>query len=146
MLAKFSTMLCCLLALSAAAPTSTHNVVHVTIDGLRSDKGQVLCFLYSSADGFPKNEAKAILHSQSPITNGQGDCTFAGIQPGTYAISVFHDQNSNGRLDTNFLGIPREGVGASNNAKDHFGPPRFRDASFAYAGGSVDLKILIVYL
>src|SRR5690348_10672911 len=119
MLSKLSTMLGCMLALSPAASTNTHNVVHVEVDGLRSNKGQVICSLYSSADGFPKNEGKANLRFQSPITNGQGDCTFTGIQTGTYAISVFHDENSNGRLDTNFLGIPREGVGASNNAKGH---------------------------
>ena len=146
MLAKFSMILCCLLAFSAGAATNARNVLHVTIGGLRSDKGQVLCFLYSSANGFPKNEGKAILHSRSPITNDQANCTFIGIQPGTYAVSVFHDENSNGRLDTNFLGIPREGVGASNNAKGHFGPPRFGDASFGYAGGSLDLKIVIAYL
>ena len=142
---KFSIILCSLLTLSAVS-SDQRNVVHVAINGLRSDKGQVICSLYSSAEGFPKNEKKAIAHAESLITNRQGDCKFTGIQPGTYAVSVFHDENSNGRLDTNFLGIPREGVGASNNAKGHFGPPRFRDASFGYAGGSLDLKIVIVYL
>lgn len=146
MLAKFSIMLCYLLTLNAAGSSNPRNVVHVTINGLRSDKGQVICSLYSSADGFPKNRGKAILRSQSLITDRQGDCTFNGIPPGTYAISVFHDENSNGKLDTNFLGIPREGVGSSNNAKGHFGPPSFHNASFGYSGRSLDLKIVIAYL
>jgi len=47
---------------------------------------------------------------------------FPGVAPGRYAVSVFHDENSNGKMDTNFIGIPREGVGASNNAKGHLGP------------------------
>jgi uncharacterized protein (DUF2141 family) len=61
-------------------------------------------------------------------------------------VSVFHDENSNSKLDTNFMGIPREGVGASNKAKGHFGPPKFHDASFPFAGGRLDLQITITYL
>jgi uncharacterized protein (DUF2141 family) len=59
---------------------------------------------------------------------------------------VFHDENSNGKLDTNFMGIPREGVGASNNAKGHLGPLKINDAAFQLSGGRVDLKIKINYL
>jgi uncharacterized protein (DUF2141 family) len=130
MLSRFSTVLCFFLILQAVS-SKPQNVIHVTIDGFRSDKGQAVCSLYSSAEGFPKNFATAIAHSKSSIANRHADCEFSGIQPGTYAIAVFHDENSNGKLDTDFLGIPREGVGASNNAKGHFGPPRFHDGSSA---------------
>ena len=44
-------------------------------------------------------------------------CQFNDIPPGTYAIAVFHDENANGKLDKNFLGIPCEGYGASNNVR-----------------------------
>jgi uncharacterized protein (DUF2141 family) len=50
------------------------------------------------------------------------------------------------KLDTNFMGIPREGVGVSNGARGHFGPPKFDAAPFRFPGGSMDLKITIVYL
>lgn len=145
MFVKVSILLCCFLALRAGS-SDPQNVVHVEVDGLRSDRGQVICSLYSSAAGFPKKDTKAIAHAKSLITNRHGECVFAGIQPGTYAVSLFHDENSNGKLDTNFLGIPREGVGASNNAKGHLGPPSFHDASFEYAGGRMELKIAITYL
>lgn len=145
MLAKISLVLCCVLTLLIPS-SDPQNVIHVGIEGFRTDKGQVICSLYSSAKGFPKNARKAIAHSRSLIVNRHADCEFSGIQPGTYAISVFHDENSNGRLDTNFLGIPREGVGASNNARGHFGPPKFHDASFGYAGGHMDLRLVITYL
>ncbi|HKR26614.1 MAG TPA: DUF2141 domain-containing protein [Terriglobales bacterium] len=145
MLASLSTLLCCFLILQIPS-SNPHNVIHVGIDGFRTDKGQVICSLYSSAEGFPKNAGEAIAHSKSPIANRHADCEFSGIQPGTYAISVFHDENSNGRLDTNFLGIPREGVGASNNARGHFGPPKFHDAAVAYSGGEMHLRIVITYL
>jgi uncharacterized protein (DUF2141 family) len=121
-------------------------IIHVEIGGLRNDKGQVLCALYSSPNGFPKDVKKAIAHTHSEISQGQATCEFSGIGPGTYAVSLFHDENSNGKLDTNFMGIPREGVGASNGAKGHFGPPRFEAAAFDFSGGRLDLKITISYL
>ena len=122
------------------------NVVHVEVVGMRNDKGQISCSLYSSADGFPKKGEKAVAHIVAPISEREAVCEFPGIAPGTYAVSVFHDENSNGKLDTNFLGIPREGVGASNDAKGHMGPPKFDAAAFQFAGGRVSLKITIHYL
>ncbi len=122
------------------------NIINVDVGGLRNDKGQVFCALYSSRDGFPKNSEKAVARVSSAISGKQAVCDFSGIAPGTYAVSVFHDENSNGKLDTNFMGIPREGVGASNGAKGHFGPPKFDAAAFHFAGGHLDLKITITYL
>lgn len=130
-------------ALSQAPAAST---IHAAIDGLRNDKGQVDCALYSSADGFPKQTDKAVARATALITNKHAVCEFERIEPGTYAISVFHDENSNGKLDTNFMGIPREGVGASNGARGHFGPPKFDAAAFRFPGGHLELKITIAYL
>ena len=132
-------------ALAQAQP-SPQNSIHVEIGGLRNDKGQVLCALYSSADGFPKKGEKALARAKSPISGGHAVCEFPDVTAGTYAVSVFHDENSNGKLDTNFMGIPREGVGASNNAKGHFGPPKFDAAAFRFSGGRLELKIDINYL
>ncbi|HEV2733045.1 MAG TPA: DUF2141 domain-containing protein [Terriglobales bacterium] len=122
------------------------NVIHVEIGGLLNDKGQVSCALYSSPDGFPKKSEKAVARVNSAISDNQAVCEFFGIAPGTYAVSVFHDENSNGKLDANFMGIPREGVGASNGARGHFGPPKFDAAAFHFSGGRVNLKITITYL
>ena len=122
------------------------NLIHVAIDGLRNDKGQVVCSLFSSASDFPKHTDKAVAHTQSSISDRHAICDFPGVAPGTYAISVFHDENSNGKMDTNFMGIPREGVGASNNARGHFGPPKFDAAAFVFSGGHLELKITISYL
>jgi uncharacterized protein (DUF2141 family) len=105
-------------------------VIRVEIAGLRNDKGQVLCALFSSPSDFPKKMDKAIAHATSGIANKHAVCEFRAVASGTYAISVVHDENSNGKLDTSFLGIPREGVGASNDAKGHFGPPKFDAAAF----------------
>lgn len=126
-------------------PPAKHGI-HVTIGGLRSDKGQVLCSLFATAADFPRNIEKAVATTKSNISHGQAVCEFSDVVPGRYAVSVFHDENSDGKLNRNFMGIPREGVGASNNAIGHFGPPKFDDAAFLYSGGVLDLKITVAYI
>jgi len=130
----------------AQKPPSQANLIHVEIGALRNDKGKVLCALFASSDGFPKESQKAVAHATSAISDKKAVCEFPGIAAGRYAISAFHDENSNGRLDTNFIGMPREGVGASNDAKGHMGPPKFPAAAFQFAGGRLELKITITYL
>lgn len=122
------------------------NVIHVEIEALRNDNGYVFCALFSSRDGFPKENQKAVVRLRSSVSDRKATCVFCGILPGTYAVAVFHDENSNGKLDTKFMGIPREGVGASNDAKGHLGPPKFEAAAFRFSGGVLNLKIRINYL
>jgi uncharacterized protein (DUF2141 family) len=122
------------------------NIIHVEIVGLHNDEGQVLCALFSSREGFPKESEKAVARVTSPAAQKVAVCEFSGISPGRYAIATFHDENSNGKLDTNFMGIPREGVGASNDARSHLGPPKFGSAAFSFPGGRMELKIRINYL
>jgi uncharacterized protein (DUF2141 family) len=136
------------LSLFAPSPQTTapaSNQIHVQIDGLRSDKGQLVCALITSDMWLAKKD-QAVARSKSDIQHGQAVCDFPGVAPATLAVSVFHDENSNGRLDRNFLGMPKEGVGVSNNAAGHFGPPKFADMAFAYQGGRLDLKITVRYL
>jgi uncharacterized protein (DUF2141 family) len=141
--------LCFALMVLVAAPQTQPapaNLIHVEIAGLRNDKGQVLCALFSSPAAFPKESDNAVARARSGISQGRAFCDFPVTAAGTYAVSVFHDENSNDKLDTGLLGIPREGVGASNNAKGHFGPPKFDAAAFRFEGGRLDLKITIAYL
>jgi len=135
--------------LAAAAPPQAApqaSLIHVEITGLRNDKGQVLCEIFSSPEGFPKDRSKAVARMKTDISGGHAVCEFPGLAAGTYAVAVFHDENSNGKLDTNFIGVPREGVGASNNAIRRWGPPKFSAAAFQLSGGRLDVKITIKYL
>jgi len=122
------------------------DLIHVEVVGLRNDTGQVGCSVYSSAAGFPTDQSKALHSILTPIKDKNATCDFSGLPAGHYAIAVMHDQNSNGKVDTNFMGIPKEGVGASNDAKGSMGPPKFDDASFDYAGGRKDMTVHITYL
>jgi uncharacterized protein (DUF2141 family) len=101
----------------AQDPPRPEGLIRVEISGLRSDKGQALCALFSSAGDFPMKPEKAIAHAASPIADHHAVCEFAGIAAGDYAVSVVHDENSNGKLDTNFLGMPREGSGPPTTPK-----------------------------
>jgi uncharacterized protein (DUF2141 family) len=80
--------------------TPAESVIHVEISGLRSDNGQMLCALYSSAqaEAFPKKADKAVARLTAKIAERAAVCDFLGIAPGTYAVSVVHDENSNGKL------------------------------------------------
>ena len=123
----------------AAAP---ENMIRVEITGVRNDHGHVMCALFAAGSGFPSGAESAVAHAHSAITNGSAICEFPDVAPGRYAVSVFHDENFNGKMDTNFIGIPKEGVGASNDAKGRFGPPKFEAAAaFQYPGDRVELKI-----
>ena len=104
--------------------------IRVHITKINQPLGDVYVGLYKQAKGFLhtdraykkiKRKAKQSLH-----------CRFRNIPKGTYAIAIFHDANSNGKLDKNFLGIPKEQTGTSNNVISHFGPPSFEKATFKH--------------
>jgi uncharacterized protein (DUF2141 family) len=117
----------------------------VEAQGLRSERGQVLCFLYAGPAGFPADPQRAVAKVAAPIAQGAATCRFGAVAPGAYAVAVVHDENGNGRLDRNLVGIPSEGVGASMNPVTHFGPPTFEQARFVHAGAKT-LTVQIHYL
>jgi len=73
---------------------------------------------------------KALRINHASIANNKCSFTFEGLPHGMYAIACYHDENNNGKIDTNFFGVPKEGTGASNNAKGFMGPPSFSNAKF----------------
>ena len=130
----------------ARATDAAANSIKVIVVALHSNDGEVDCALFNSADGFPDDASKAIKKIKSKIENEQATCTFADVAPGDYAVSEFHDENGNGKLDRNFIGMPKEGVGASNDAAGHMGPPKFDDARFRFNGGFAVMTIHTRYL
>ena len=120
--------------------------IHVKILDIRNSTGAVACALFESQEGFPTeflNSATNIMVIK--IRDTQARCDFEDIAPGTYALAVIHDENMNGKLDTNWLGIPTEGYGFSNDAAASQGAPSFSAASFPYDGRTLDLTIGLNY-
>jgi len=111
MLKQFRALSCLGSVLLAAASSSPQaqppqaNLIHVDIIGLRSESGQVLCALYSSPVGFPKNSDKAVRRAKSEISHGHAICEFSGIAVGKYAVSVGDTQGFPAKL--RFRGDPR---------------------------------------
>jgi uncharacterized protein (DUF2141 family) len=121
------------------------DVIDVEVLGLRNENGQLSCVLYDNADAFPTHPEHAIGGQRVDIHGVTGHCRFENVPPGVYAVAVHHDENNNHHLDTNFLGLPREGYGMSRDAKPHLAPPRFQDAKFDFAGGVLHVTLHMQY-
>jgi uncharacterized protein (DUF2141 family) len=102
----------------------------------RNDQGVVRCGIFTEKGWLkaPLRSALATIHGKVAL------CAFEQVPQGVYAISGFHDENENGKLDTNLVGYPTEEYCASRNARNTFSAPSFADAKFRYAGGTVQLE------
>lgn len=112
---------------------------------MRSDKGRLFLCLTRQARHFPDCEDDSHARIIDVAAAGEERLVFDQLPSGSYALSVFHDENGNGRLDT-FLGMPREGFGFSRNPPIRFGPPRFGEARFDIAAGTTSQSVKMRYL
>lgn len=108
--------------------------VAVQVSGVASSQGQVGCLIFDQADGFPKVVDKAIKQQTQPAAPTV-TCTFVDLSARNYAIAVNHDKNSNNKVDTNLLGIPKEEWGVSNNVRFKLRAPTFKEAQFSLTEG-----------
>jgi uncharacterized protein (DUF2141 family) len=124
------------------------NGIAVRVDGMKNDDGRLLCSLFNGPDGFPRDAHKQFRGAHVSIHGGTGICEFDNVPAGTYAATVLHDTNSNGKMDFNKVGMPKKGFGFSNDAKVTMlppAPPSFKAASFSYSGsGMLTVPIRIV--
>jgi len=116
------------------------NEIHITVKNITPVKGQLLIAFYNEKNNFLKVEGTIYNNTYKVVSQTQ-KVVFNSIKPGKYAIAVIHDVNNNGKLDQNFIKLPTELIGTSNNIKNRFGPPLFDDALFYYKGGILHLTI-----
>ena len=107
----------------------------ITITGAISAKGVIRIALCAPDTGFPDCRTRVVRTASLAIAQGSARAVFAGLPPGSYAISAFHDANGNGRLDT-FAGIPREGYGFSRNPPFRPRAPHFEEARIEVHGAT----------
>jgi uncharacterized protein (DUF2141 family) len=131
-----------LMCLAAVPSMAWGASVQVTVEGVRNDHGRVLVTLCTAADFLRPHCA---WKASAPAAAGTVRLRIDGVPPGTYAAQAFHDENANGRLDRNFLGLPEEGMGFSNDAPMVFGPPRFTTAAFAVTGSAAEIEFHLRY-
>jgi uncharacterized protein (DUF2141 family) len=129
-----------LCAQGALAQTGSTDL-RIEITNVRNDHGTVLCSLFKSAQGFPGKANHAAARVTATGTGPVRICLFQHVQAqGRLAISVLHDEDSSGELNTNVLGAPTEGWGVSKNAPPStFAPPTFDAASFEPDGKPVQI-------
>ncbi|MFN6945995.1 MAG: DUF2141 domain-containing protein, partial [Cytophagaceae bacterium] len=96
----------------------------INVSDIRSDEGNIKVTIYTTEDGFPMDPDKAIKIVYGDIKAGRAKIVIDGLEEGTYAFALLHDENKNDKSDSNWIGMPKEGIAASNNAKGSFGPPK----------------------
>jgi len=116
----------------------------VRIDGVHSDQGSILAAVYDSEASYMKQPA-ARATFKVKASRGTVQYVLHDLPPGKYAVSVFHDENGNGKLDRNLLGIPKEGYGFSNGLPGSGRPPAFSSAAFEFAGTTQSITISLHY-
>jgi uncharacterized protein (DUF2141 family) len=129
----------------AAAPTPNLEVV---FKELRSSDGQVCISLFSGPNGFPKGGSPSdlLVTKCAPIVNKTAFLSFSDLKPGKYAITAFHDANSDNKMNKNSFGMPEEGFGFSNNPEIGFSAPSFNDTQFPVSGSKAVVPIQVRYL
>ncbi|MCU0431774.1 MAG: DUF2141 domain-containing protein [Cytophagaceae bacterium] len=124
-------------------PPPSHTL-RIEISGLKNNKGQVIVDVFSSRRGYPLETEYAIGRKKISIVNDNAVISFE-LPPGEYAFAIIHDENMNHILDQNILGMPKEGVAASNNAEGFMGPPSYEKAKFKL-DKTMSTQISMLYL
>lgn len=121
--------------------------IHVKVVGLRTGRGQVLFALWRGPKKFPGTPPPGTATRIGTIRKGSSEAQFDDVSPGDFAITVFHDEDGDAELKTNFLGIPKEGIGFSRNPRVRFSAPDYEDAMLTLAPGAhTALEIAMQYL
>lgn len=110
----------------------------VKVKNIKNIKGNLMLGVYNQGEKFLKKE---VVSGDIKIDGNSMTYTFDGLDKGFYAVSIFQDENENGKLDSNFMGIPSEPYAFSNNAKGMFGPPSFEDCRFEVFGERHEIVI-----
>ena len=117
----------------------------VKFENIKGSKGMILVALYNKSKGFPEDKKTVYRKAKSIIKNGTANIEFTNMPYGDYAVAAMHDENNNLEMDKNFLGIPEEGYGFSNNIKPKLSAPSFNDCKFQLNSDKKTITISMIY-
>jgi uncharacterized protein (DUF2141 family) len=130
------------LPVDGAVADTAGTLLRVTVTNVTEPGGTLLVGVYDRADNWLGVPPYRSIEVPVAANRKGNDVTLElRLPPGEYALSLFQDMNGNRRLDTNFLGIPQEASGSSNNPPTRWGPPKFRDALVTVGDAPLDLSI-----
>ena len=125
---------------AALASQSQAADLTVTIDRIDKVQGTLMISLFDSREAY-QQDGKPFWAAKHAVVDKSVSFTLHGVPAGDYAAKVFHDENDNGSMDSNVLGIPSEGYGFSNNG-GRFGPSSYEDAKFALQDqGAISIQL-----
>lgn len=115
----------------------------ITVTHINSGQNAPIHFmLFNNSNGFPREKELALTSGKSIPKNSQAEFIFKNIPRGKYAVAVFMDKNENGKIDSNFIGFPKEPIGTYNMSK--LGKPSFKKASFELTGDFKEIEIKLL--
>ena len=114
---------------SPAVSASTGNLI-INVSGFPNSDGFAKVALYNSEKSYLDGEASAISKTTTMVVDQKVQVVFTNLSYGRYGVSLYHDENANGKMDKNAMGIPKEAYGFSNNAKGFFGKPDYTNVAF----------------
>lgn len=120
--------------------------LEIKLNSLRNTNGRVCLTVFSGPKGFPAGGKGSSLKSSRCVAANSATVTFTNLPLGNYAIAAIHDSNSDGKLNTNPLGVPSEGFGFSNNPPLRFGPASFADSQVFVSGTKTVVQIQMRYV
>ena len=130
----------CASALSAAGAAD----LTVKVSGVRNASGSVSAGIFNSESSFAKT-SEALASFRIKATLGSVGFTVHDLPPGKYAVTAYHDENGNGRLDFDPTGVPTEGYGVSNDERNPLAPPEFAKAAFELRDQNKSVTVNIRY-
>lgn len=131
-----------LLLISSSTVQSQSATLEVIVTNIKELKGSLRASLFTSESMFLKEE---YIGKVVKITSKTMTILFENLPNGDYALSVIHDENENSELDTNFMGIPKEGFAFGNNALGSFGPPSFEKTIVSLKDGETSQSLTLKY-
>jgi uncharacterized protein (DUF2141 family) len=102
----------------------------VNISGFPTSDGFAMVKLNNSEESYKAGEDAALALTKIRVVDQQAQVVFTNLPYGWYGISIYQDENNNGTMDKNAMGIPKEAYGFSNNARGFFGKPDYEDVKF----------------
>ncbi len=108
----------------------SQNTISVKVHNVSSEKGKINVAVYDSDETFLKFD-KVVKTGSAEAHEGVVSLKIENMPAGEYALAVFHDENANNKLDTNWLGIPKEKVAFSKAKMHTFGPPKYKECVFS---------------
>ncbi len=134
-------ILCIFLFSIYSSEPKTGCEIELLSKGAKSNNGVIRVLIFNKEDGFPEEPKKAFRALSLPVSNSSAKVTVENLPSGNYAISVFHDDDSDGKMKKNMVGFPLDSCGFSNNPTFYFGPPSFSKCAVQIKDSSVKVEI-----